>query len=77
MFYNAMLQIWGNSVKPDNMALMWTSNFLLVLGILWVANVFGTITSILASTNIRDKKTDVRLELVNSNMRYLKLPEII
>ena len=72
-----MLQLWGNSVKPDNMALMWMSNFLLVCGILWVANVFGTITSILASTNIRDKKTDVRLELVNSNMRYLKLPEMI
>jgi len=54
---------------------MWMSNVLIVSGVLWVANIYGTISSLLASTNIRDVKTDARMELVNSNMRYLKLPE--
>jgi hypothetical protein len=77
MIYNAMLSIWGNSVKPDNMAMIWIANTLHFCGILWVANIFGTISSIFSTHNIRDVKTDARMELVNSNMRYLKLPELI
>lgn len=58
--------------------MLWISNVLLVTGILWIANIFGTISSLYQiTTNFKEQKKDARLEMVNANMKALRVPEAL
>jgi len=75
--YNAILQLCGNDISPPNIYMIWTGIFSLITGALMNANIFGTITSIFQSMNRRAQKFQEQIDMVNTNMKNMKLPEDI
>lgn len=67
----------GNDIKPPNMSMMWLGITFLIGGLLTSANIFGTFSSMYAGTNVRAQKFQEKIDMVNTNMKTMRLPELI
>jgi hypothetical protein len=74
-FYNAILQLCGNDINPTNDVLIITGILLLIIGALMNANIFGTMASIFQSINRKSQRFQEQIDLANTSMKNMKLPE--
>ena len=75
--YNAILQLCGNDIGPPNFTMIWVGIISLVMGAFMNANILGTIASVFQQMNHSSQKFHDRLDMVNTAMKNLKLPEEI
>ena len=74
-FYNALLAMLGNEIYPTSLLMFWYANFALLLGALINANIFGTIVVIVQTFNRRQQILQDRMDVANTSMKNMKLPE--
>ena len=73
--YNALLQLFGNDIGPPNIPMIWFGALCLICGMVMEANVMATITDIMSAMGIRSTKFQETIDMVNTNMKDLRLPE--
>lgn len=57
------------------MSMLWLGICFLIGGLLTSANIFGTFSSMYSGTNVRAQKFQEKIDMVNTNMKTMKLPE--
>ena len=74
-FYNAILVLTGNDIGPLNRKLLYLDMVLLIGGALMNANIFGTIANIFQSINRKAQRFQEQIDVANTSMKNMKLPE--
>jgi hypothetical protein len=74
-FYNAILILTGNDVGPPSDLMRNMGIFLLCTGSLMSGNVLGTMSTIFQSMNRTSAGFQNKLDLANTSMLHMHLPE--
>ena len=75
--YNAILVLTGNDIGPKSIYLLIMDIIMLITGALFNANIFGTISSIYSSINRKQVLFQEKLDMANTSMQNMKLPQDI
>lgn len=75
VFYYAILTMVGNELAPQNNLQTIFSSLIIITGAVVSAFIFGNMAALMATMNKKSNKFDEQLDLVNSTMRSMKLPE--
>ena len=74
-FYYSILSLTGNDIYPRSTYQVILSCCLLISGALINANIFGTIAVILQMFNIKSQRLQEQIDLANTSMKNMKMPE--
>lgn len=76
-FYYSILTMVGNEIGPRNAYQTFASSLIIITGAIVSAFIFGNMAALMATMNKKSTHFDEQLDLVNSTMRQMKLPEKI
>lgn len=74
-FYNSILSLTGNDIYPRTFLQFIVASILLICGALINANIFGTIAVIAATFNRKAQRFQEQIDVSNTSMKNMKLPE--
>lgn len=77
VFYYAILTMVGNEIAPRTTTQTLVSSLIIITGAIVSAFIFGNMAALMATMNKKSTHFDEQLDLVNSTMRQMKLPEEI
>lgn len=77
VFYYAILLIVGNESAPQTTYQTIFSSLVVIMGAIVTAFIFGNMAALMATINKKDSQFQEQLDLVQTTMRSIKLPEAI
>ena len=74
-FNSSILVMTGNDIGPTSRILYYINIIFLICGALMNANIFGTIANMFSSINRRARRFQEQIDVANTSMKNMKLPE--